>query len=261
MDWCVDMEHRWCDLGYYPMDQVDEQNDLGNHEIPVINEVKVEEEPTELETEQMHAYIVKEFMHYPHLLEDYKDDDDVASETGDDCSVKQEDPRPIKFLDSEDVNEIFNVSGEEPEFLEEACEAALGSGAGDHVAARESAPCYTLEESKGSRIGQHFIGAGGHRMKNQGQMRLALRADNGKRGHDIRATVQAAKVTRPLLSVSKICDNGMKVTFDDKLAIIYDREGREVCRFVRSKGVYVAKMKIRNPAFKKRQPFTRPAAK
>ena len=177
------------------------------------------------------------------------------------CSVKEEDPRPINFLDAEDVKELLNVSHEEAEFLDEEFEAALDSGAGDHVASSESAPCYVVEESSGSRSGQHFIGAGGHRMKNQGQMRLALRADNGKRGKDIRVTVQAAKVTRPLLSVSKICDNGMKVTFDDKLAIIYDREGREVCRFVRSKGLYIAKMKIRNPAFKRKQPFTRPAAK
>ena len=98
-------------------------------------------------------------------------------------------------------------------------------------------------------------------MKNQGQMRLALRADHRKRGKDIRVTAQAAKVTRPFLGVSEICDNGMKVTFDDKLAIIYDREGREVCRFVRSTGLYIARMKIRDPAFKLQLPFTSPAAK
>ena len=175
--------------------------------------------------------------------------------------MKQEGPRPIKFLDAEDVKEILNVSHEEAEFLEEEFEAALDSGAGDHVASSESAPCYQVKESSGSKSGQHFIGAGGHRMRNQEQMRLAFRADNGKRGKDIRVTVQAAKVTRPLLSVPQICDKGMKVTFDDKLAVIYDRDGREVCRFVRSKGLYIAKMKIRNPAFKRKQHFTRPAAK
>ena len=65
-------------------------------------------------------------------------------------------------------------------------------------------------------------------MPNQGQVKLALRADNGRRGRDIRTTVQVADVTRPLLSVSKICDNGMKVIFDDKLATIDDKSGKEV---------------------------------
>ena len=98
-------------------------------------------------------------------------------------------------------------------------------------------------------------------MPNQGQVKLALRADNGRRGKDIRTVFQVADVTRPLLSVSKICDNGMKDTFDDNLAVIYNRNGKEVCRFVRQKGLYVAKMKLRNPAFSRSKPFTRPAAK
>ena len=250
-DWCSYMEETWSDEGYFPMGMVDEDNDLGNHDD---DEIAIKD-PEEISTEQMLQYIEKQFMYYPYLLEDYEDDVNFN------CSVTEEDPRPINFLDAEDVKEILNVSREEAEFLDEEFEAALDSGAGDHVASSEPAPCYTVEQSSGSRSGQHFIGAGGHRMKNQGQMRLALRADNGKRGKDIRVTVQAAKVTRPLLSVSKICDNGMKVIFDDELATIYDRDGREVCRFHRSKGLYIAKMKIRNPAFKRKQPFTRPAVK
>ena len=98
-------------------------------------------------------------------------------------------------------------------------------------------------------------------MADQGRATLALRADNGRKGKDIKTTVQVADVTRPLLSVSKICDSGMKVTFDDKVAIIYDQRGKEVCRFIRSKGLYIAKMKLRNPAFRRPKPFTRPATK
>ena len=87
-------------------------------------------------------------------------------------------------------------------------------------------------------------------MKNKGQMRLLLRADDGKKGKDIRTTIQCADVTRPLLSVSKICDAGMTVTFDAERAIVKDKNGKEVCRFERRKGLYVSSMKIRNPNYK-----------
>ena len=155
----------------------------------------------------------------------------------------------LNFLDSEDC-ELNVASNEEQEFLEVLFEAALDSGAGDHVAKQGDAPGYKVEESWGSRVGQNFIGAGGHRMKNQGQIKLMLRAPNGDRGKDIRTTVQCADVTRPLLSVSKICDAGMKVTFDQEKAVIIDQKGKEVCRFMRKKGLYVASMKIRNPNYK-----------
>ena len=87
-------------------------------------------------------------------------------------------------------------------------------------------------------------------MRNQGQMQLMLRAENGRKGKDIRTTIQCADVTRPLLSVSKICDAGMTVTFDQDKAVIFDKKGKEVCRFARRKGLYVSTMKIRNPNYK-----------
>ena len=53
----------------------------------------------------------------------------------------------------------------------------------------------------------------------------------------------------------------MKVTSEDKFAMPYVRRGKQVCRFVRTKGLYVAQMTRRNPAFKRPTPCTRPAAK
>ena len=43
-------------------------------------------------------------------------------------------------------------------------EVAADSGASEHVAADTDAPTYKVEESAGSRAGQHFVGAGGHKM-------------------------------------------------------------------------------------------------
>jgi hypothetical protein len=60
---------------------------------------------------------------------------------------------------------------------------------------------------------------------------------------------QIAAVTRPLMSVGKICDEGHNITFDAVQAIVREKNGTEICRFERSSGgLYVAKMKLRNPA-------------
>ena len=61
---------------------------------------------------------------------------------------------------------------------------------------------------------------------------------------------QIAAVTRPLMSVGKICDAGPNITFDSVQAIVRDKGGSELCKFHRTPGgLYVAEMNLRNPAF------------
>ena len=172
-------------------------------------------------------------------------------------SVNETDPRPrdddvpIWFLDAEEFGDL-NVADveEELEFGAEPFEVALDSGAGEHVAHETTCPMYAVEESAGSKARQNFVTAGGGRLPNKGQVKLNLRADNGKKGRDVRMTFQVAKVTRPLLSVSKICDAGFTVKFSNAMASIMDQKGREVCRFMRRGGLYVATMQLRNPEFR-----------
>ena len=60
---------------------------------------------------------------------------------------------------------------------------------------------------------------------------------------------QIAKVTRPLMSVGRICDEGHNITFDSVVAVVRTKGGDELCRFHRKPGgLYVAKMKLKNPA-------------
>ena len=93
-------------------------------------------------------------------------------------------------------------------------------------------------------------------------MRLKLKADNGRKGRDLGMMFQVAKVTKPLLSVSKICDAVFSVRFTSEMAVVEDKKGKEVCRFIRRKGLYVASMRLRNPKFKaKVSDFPRPDAK
>ena len=90
------------------------------------------------------------------------------------------------------------------------------------------------------------MGDGGA-IPNLGQSQLNLSDPSAKR--DIQSTFQIAAVTRPLMSVGKICDDGHSVTFDAVMAVVRDKSGDELCQFHRSpNGLYVAKMKLRSPA-------------
>ena len=80
----------------------------------------------------------------------------------------------------------------------------------------------------------------------QNNLRLA---DLG-RGREFVSVFQIAKVTRPLMSVGKICDEGKTILFDKNTAKVLDKDGTEVCRFERQAGgLYVAKLKLRAPGF------------
>ena len=71
-------------------------------------------------------------------------------------------------------------------------------------------------------------------------------------------TVQIAKITRPLLSVTKLTESGeLKVLCGRDEAVILDKEGKTIATFPRKNGLYVCVMKYRNPKFKV-QDFARP---
>ena len=66
---------------------------------------------------------------------------------------------------------------------------------------------------------------------------------------------QAAKVTRPLLSVTKLTDSGqLHVICKKEEALVIDSQQRVLAIFKRNGGLYTAKMKVKNPRF---QPFHR----
>ena len=81
-----------------------------------------------------------------------------------------------------------------------------------------------------------------------------LEADDDNDGiNSLKTTFQLAKVTRPLMSVSRICDGGMTALFDDKKAVVRDSKGKIVCVFKRQGGLYVCRMKLKAP-FRRQEP-------
>ena len=93
---------------------------------------------------------------------------------------------------------------------------ALDSGSVVHVCSDEGCMGYLLEDSPGSKRNQMFLMGDGGKIPNQGQKSLRLADLN--RGVEISSVFQIAKVTRPLMSVGKICDEGKQVVFDKNTA-------------------------------------------
>ena len=114
-------------------------------------------------------------------------------------------------------------------------EIVLDSGACRQVMAREDAPGYQVHESNASRRGLGFVVSNGERIPNEGQFVLILDADNGQgSATPLACTFQVADFTRPLMSVSQLCEQGFKVEFKETHALAIDSSGETVCRFQRS---------------------------
>ena len=154
----------------------------------------------------------------------------------------------IHVFEADDVECLMNSA--ESEWTDVEFEVALDSGSIVNVCHPDDVPGYALEESPGSRRGQHFVVGDGGKLKNMGQMALNLEAATGQGNiNAVTSTFQIAKVTRPLMSVGHICDQGLKVVFDKGKAVVSDQDGVEICVFQRSdNGLYIAKMKLKQPA-------------
>ena len=134
---------------------------------------------------------------------------------------------------------------DEPEFVD--MEVALDSACARHVGSRADFPNYSVMEGEGSRRGQEFITAAGDTISNQGEIAAALVAADER---EISSTFQITAVTRPLWSVSQILDNlpeDHEAKFKRQTASIRRGDGTEIAQFTRKGGLYVCKLKLRNP--------------
>ena len=77
-----------------------------------------------------------------------------------------------------------------------------------------------------------------------GEVELNMVGPQGK----FKSTFQVAKVTRPLMSIARICDKGHKVTFEKGHASVINSQGNEICRFARRGKLYMIDVKLRAPS-------------
>ena len=142
-------------------------------------------------------------------------------------------------------------SGVEVNLNEDWCdvefEVALDSGSQDHVCDEADTPGYVMEASPGSDRGQCFVVGNGGRLPNMGQKVLNLEPEADE-SMKLKSCFQIARVTRPLMSVGKICDSGMKVELTDKTATVMAPDGTTVCVLTRKPGgLYICKMRLKQP--------------
>ena len=147
----------------------------------------------------------------------------------------------------------LSMAEEEPEFIE--VEMTLDTGATVHAADRVDFPGCLVLESPGSRAGQHFQTAGKKSIPNEGQANIELSTN----GVEMAMTVQIAKISRPLLSVTRMTESGeLEVLCKKDVALILDSKGKTVATFNKKGGLYICMMKYKNPKCKKPEDFPRP---
>jgi hypothetical protein len=124
-------------------------------------------------------------------------------------------------------------------------EAVVDSGAAESVAPSSMAPWLPTVPSEGSRRGQCYLSASGAKLENKGEKKFNMITAEGHWGE---ATFQVAEVTRPLCSVTKICDRGNKVVFEADGGYIYNYDTGVKTAFSRQNNVYVMEMYVEEPA-------------
>ena len=164
-------------------------------------------------------------------------------------------PQVINLFESvpDQLNSL--PQADEPEYLD--IEFTLDTGASVHAIDKLDLPGHVIRESAGSKRKQNFQAAGGKLIPNEGETDVFILSNAAEGPCELVACMQIAKVTRPLLSVSKITEgNRLKVLCDHEAAYIMNLQGKVLARFGRNGGLYTAVLKVQNPKFK---PCTRPA--
>ena len=103
------------------------------------------------------------------------------------------------------------------------------------------APWFEIVDSEASRAGVYYTAANGGKLFNLGQQHIPVSLDNGCRTV---ATFQIAEVSRPLMSVSKVCEMGNRVIFGAGGGYIMNIETGATTKFETKDGIYIFKLWI-----------------
>ena len=161
-----------------------------------------------------------------------------------------------------------SINSAEEEF---EIQVTIDSGAVDHVIATDHLPSSAeIAEVSGTRVGKTFVAANGLPMQTFGECVLQCRDEHGTSCSSFAVT----EVTRPLQSVSRMCDQDLEVLFTKTEARVRDpKTGRTVAVYPRRGGLYTRSVRVKGgtkPVGRKgfgkgtgnrRSPFTRPSTK
>jgi hypothetical protein len=148
----------------------------------------------------------------------------------------------------------MTTDDEDPECLamdwvDTEIEICLDSGCCEHVMDLGDAPGYSafITESPGSKRQQQFIVGNGARVPNEGQLLLNMESSTTAGVMKLQSCFQVAEVTRPLMSVSRVCDQGLECRFTETEARVMSKSGKTLVSFQRQGGLYISKMRLKPP--------------
>ena len=169
----------------------------------------------------------------------------------DDCECEDEEYGKNKCKQDEgmEMMALFNPDEEVNHIRAERkwsrLEAVVDSGAAESVAPAAMAPWIPARASEGSRRGQCYMSANGAKLPNLGEKHFSMVTTEGNLAE---ATFQVAEVTRPLCSVTKICDRGNRVVFSAEGGYIENLATGVQTSFMRQNNVYVMEMYVEEPS-------------
>ena len=121
-------------------------------------------------------------------------------------------------------------------------ERLVDSGAVGNVGDPNPFPEYSLRASEGSKNNLHHLAANNGKIKNQAEQPLSSKAEDGV---SFKLVMQSAAVSRPILSIIRLAENGKEVAFRKDGGTIRDVKTGRTMEFERKHGVYVLRIWVR----------------
>ena len=173
---------------------------------------------------------------------------------------KQERPAGVEPMECPEVNCFFDIDAETEDTKQEGdlmnmswksepeewnrkkwvkVKSIMDSGASAPVAPPDMLPNVTIRESPGSKRGQRFSSASKHKLKNLGEQRILACTEEGEATEVL---FQIADISKPLVSVSAICERGNRVLFGKAGGVVINIKSGKQIPFYKENGVYVLSM-------------------
>ena len=142
-----------------------------------------------------------------------------------------------------DSNDLLGMSWRSVEEWEEKrwvkVDSVMDSGASAPVAPSTMCPNVKVEDSAGSLRGQTYTSASKHKLLNKGQQSIHACTEEG---YFMDVMFQIADVTKPLVSVSALCERGNRVIFGRSGGVVQNLKTGQEIPFYRKNGIYILSM-------------------
>ena len=161
----------------------------------------------------------------------------MEEDEGEDDGKSDKDDKPLLGFSWKSEPEMWNAG----KWIK--VDSVVDSGASAPVAPPSIAPNATIRPSEGSRRGQKYTSASKHKLKNLGEQRLEACTEDGQ---ETEVLFQIADVSRPLVSVSGICERGSRVIFGRAGGVVQCLSTGRETPFYKRNGIYVLSMWLKD---------------